>query len=42
MNGILVDSCVLLDLFTTRDLAKYKTYFPQVKLIHPNKNLFDI
>ncbi|MCF6317928.1 MAG: type II toxin-antitoxin system VapC family toxin [Proteobacteria bacterium] len=20
----------------TRDLAKYKTYFPQVKLIHPN------
>jgi len=22
----------------TRDLAKYKTYFPQVQLIHPNEN----
>jgi len=22
----------------TRDLAKYKTYFPQIKLIHPHEN----
>ncbi|MBQ0721480.1 MAG: PIN domain-containing protein [Gammaproteobacteria bacterium] len=22
----------------TRDMAKYKTYFPQVKLIHPHEN----
>ncbi len=22
----------------TRDLAKYKTYFPQIKLIHPQEN----
>ena len=47
MSGIFIDSCVLLDFFIgahtaiakfdliTRDTSKYRTYFPQVKLIHP-------
>ena len=41
MKGVLVDSNVILDLFLddlkliTRDLKRYITYFPTVRVIHP-------